>query len=199
MLGSIGLKIVLVFAVALSGNLLRAQSLKLQELQQSAEQTPAPPYELKTWILSEAGTQKAFLMVSAKMSEGSYLHSLTQQGPSQTMIEVAVSDDFRITGPFRPTKAPKVIDDDPLLGGRIEKHFETVEFFLPIEIAAGKAAEDLTIDIRVNGQVCTSDSMCMQIRDQVLTARFGDLLMRTDERYGALQAAKQQDANTMIR
>ncbi len=153
----------------------------------SAEATkPADnPIELKAWIVSEPGKRSGYLVVAAKLSTESYLYALTQEGVSATKIEVATHDGFEINGAFRPTKPPILVEKDPVFGERQEKHFGEIEFFLPIKIAPGQTPEDLKIDVRLNGQVCTGDSSCIPIRDRVIQARFGDYLLRTDRQYEA--------------
>lgn len=141
------------------------------------------PYEFASWIAVEPDTQTGYLVVSARLADASYLHSLTQEGPSATKLEVAVTDSFEIAGVFRPDQPPKVIEKDPVFGKRQEKHFGSVEFYLPIRISANQVPEDLQIKIRINGQVCTEDSMCLPIRDHVLVAKFNDYIMRENSRY----------------
>ncbi|MBX3417355.1 MAG: hypothetical protein KF851_07110 [Pirellulaceae bacterium] len=125
-----------------------------------------------TWtarIESETDRQTAYLIVAAKVPAGGYLYSLTQPGVSATKIEVATNERFRITGAFRPNKAPR-IEGDPESEERAETHIEDIEFHLPIQIAAGIEPEDLAIDVRINAQFC-QDDQCMPVNNRILTAK----------------------------
>ncbi len=139
------------------------------------------PCALTAYVLYEADGKNGYLVVKAKIAEGHHLYSLTQPGGSATKIEVAKNESFEIAGVFRPTKAPQV-DGDPQSPGRHEIHAEEVEFYLPIKLTKGMIPNEVVINVRVNGQVC-SDSTCVPISNKVLTAKYGDVMSLQDKRY----------------
>jgi hypothetical protein len=160
----------------------QAQSLSPMKFNAGAPDVkPAAPYQLDAWIAVDPKANRGILVVRAIMNRDGYLHALTQDGPARTRLEVAVHEGFEIDGIFRPSVEPKVIENDPVLNERIEKHYESVDFFLPIKIAANQNPEDLKIKVRVNGQVCIDNSSCIPVRDKILVAEFGTYLMASDE------------------
>jgi Disulphide bond corrector protein DsbC len=151
------------------------------------------PCSFTSYILYEAGGKNGYLVVKAKIADGHHIYSLTQPDASATKIEVAKNKDFEIAGVFRPTKAPQV-DGDPQSPKRHEIHFKEVEFYLPIKLAADVVPEDVVINVRVNGQVC-SDSNCVPISNKVLTARYGALVSSQDKRYQGQNTSPSSDAS----
>ena len=141
------------------------------------------PIAWTTRIVAQPDRQSGFLVVAAQLQPGFALYSLTHPGEAATKIEVARQPGFAIAGAFRPDRAPVVAD---YVGGtaREEKHVDTVEFYLPIKLAAGQIPEDLEIKVRVNGQAC-SDSSCVPVINKVMTAKFDEYLLRDDLRYAS--------------
>jgi hypothetical protein len=135
---------------------------------------------LDSWIIVDAAARTGTVVVRATLQDGGYIHSLTQEGPAATKIELALNDGFSIDGIFRPTKEPEVIERDPVLGERVEKHYQSVDFYLPIRFASNQNPEDVSIKIRVSGQVCIDNSSCIPIRDKILIAEFSNYMLSED-------------------
>jgi hypothetical protein len=141
------------------------------------------PIVWTTRIVAQPDRQSGFLVVAAQLQPGFALYSLTHPGEAATKIEVARQPGFAIAGAFRPDRAP-VVAEYGRGDAREEKHVETVEFYLPIKLAAGQIPEDLEIRVRVNGQAC-SDSSCVPVINKVMTAKFDEYLLRDDLRYAS--------------
>lgn len=138
----------------------------------------AEQHEVKTFDLSARfhlvdGKRNGVLILKADIPSGSYIYALTQSGnPPPSKIKVEVSDQFKITGKFSADRHPKVIEKDPVFGNRLEKHTKTVQFFVPIELAAGVKPESVQPQISFDGQVCSEAGSCMPIRNREVTAQF---------------------------
>jgi hypothetical protein len=100
------------------------------------------------------------------------LYSLTQGDAIATKLEVAVNEAYRIVGPFRARQAPELAGAGTTADPIQEKHFGTVEFELPIEILPTVDWKQLSIDVRINGQVCQGEEACHMVRDKIVTAKF---------------------------
>lgn len=130
----------------------------------------------------EQNTRKGYLVLKAQFPKRSYIYSLTQRGtPPPSKIEIATSDLFKTSGTFKPEKAPTVIENDPDFGGRVEKHKESLSFFIPLELAESASLEELSIKLRFNGQLCSEEGTCMPVRDKIVEARFSGYFQRVAE------------------
>lgn len=150
------------------------------------------PYQLTTRIHVQKGTNKGYLIVQADLKKGSYVYSLTQAGdipPSK--LSVANSKQFKMLAGFSPDRPATVVKNDPLFQQRVEKHKDKVQFFAPIEFAAGVNPEGVVAQVTFNGQVCSDEGFCMPIRDLKLSGKFAGYFQRSSS-----QQAKQQSAGS---
>jgi hypothetical protein len=130
----------------------------------------------------EQDTRQGYLVLMAKIPEGSYIYSLTQKGnPPPSKIEIATSEAFQVSGTFKPELQPTVLEIDPDFGGRTEKHKKSLRFFIPLQLAENTNIDDLTIRLRFNGQVCSSEGTCMPINDKIIEAKFSGYFPRVAE------------------
>ncbi len=131
----------------------------------------------------EENTRTGYLVLTAKIPEGSYIYSLTQKGtPPPSKIEISTSDSFEVSGTFQPEHQPTVTEVDPDFGGRTEKHKKSLRFFIPLQLADSANPADLTIRLRFNGQVCSNQGTCQPIRDKIVEASFSGYYQRVAER-----------------
>ena len=130
----------------------------------------------------EKGTRNGWIVVSAEIPEGNHIYALTQKGtPPPTKIKIAASDDFSVTKKFKPNKKPKVIEKDPVFESRVEKHEGKVAFLATITIADGVDIEELFIDLKFHGQIC-SDTACIPLRNKPIPVEFGGYFVKTDKK-----------------
>jgi len=138
--------------------------------QTSSQQQPnaQQPYVLSTRLHLQAGTNKGYLVVRVDLADGCYVYSLTQKGDARpTKLTVAPSPKFRLLGAFAADR-----DAEVTAGDTLEKHKSTVQFFAPVEVAAGTDLNSLAFDVAFDGQVCTADKFCMPIMSEKVTGKF---------------------------
>lgn len=162
-----------------------------------AEQTPKdqekPPFQITSRFhlqegKTETGTAIGYLVVKVALAEGNHIYSLTQSGDiAPSKIAVKPSKSFRINSKFTPDRKPKVIEHDPVLEQRVEKHTALVQFFAPIEIAPGVDPNALEFDLKFNGQVCSASGMCRPIMEKPLKAKFAGFFTKPVERQAKRQ------------
>lgn len=157
---------VFVFALADAPSAL-AQSRSIEDLA-----APSNPYTIVAWISPGHTPDECFVAVAFDLSPGHYLYALTQTGGLATTLEVAVDNQMRIAGPFYSSEPPQRVARDPLLNIPVEKHTGRIVFYLPLTISGHWQPNELSIPIRVNGQVCSANGMCIPIRNRVMEARW---------------------------
>ena len=146
-----------------------AQTQSAPPAQQEQEETEI---RFKATYQIEEGTQNGWLVLSVELAPGSYIYSLTQQkNPPPSKIKVTESEHFSLLETFRPDREPVVVEEDPVFGTRVEKHYELVTFFVPLQVAAGIDVEKLAIDLKFHGQVC-SEKGCRPLRDVTVPVDF---------------------------
>lgn len=157
-------KLLLALSSMLLGGSLLAQSDKLEDRIRFAAE-----YQL------EEGTTSGVILVSVNITEDNYIYSLSPQkgGPPPSKISVSKSDHFQLSGSFTPDKAPTVVELDPSQQTRLEKHYGQVIFWVPIEIAPNAQSEQLSIDLKFNGTVCSPTGSCFMIRGKKIPVKFG--------------------------
>jgi len=118
--------------------------------------------------LDETGA-KGRLSVRAMMQDAFYTYSLNRtDGPSlPTSLELE-SGSISLTGPFTPSKSPK-IDTKEFDGKRLEKHYGEVTWTAPF-VAKRPLEESAKINVKVEGQVC-GNGTCEPV-DETLSAKF---------------------------
>lgn len=118
------------------------------------------------------------LEVRCDIPEGSHMFSVTQPkavpGPLKTRIRIDDSQQFELTGKFQPDKDPhlKTIPGQKV---KSEEHEGKVVFSAPIKFADGVAADGITINVKLNGQVCTDSGSCIQIQEKLVAQHEGIL------------------------
>jgi hypothetical protein len=119
------------------------------------------------------GTRKGVLILKVQIPKDSYIYAVTQPGnPPPSRITVTESSQFRIAGNFASDRHPKIIEEDPVFHSRLEKHFQLVQFFVPIELAENADPQKVMPEIVFDGQVCSEKGTCMPIRNRKISAQF---------------------------
>ena len=167
---------------------------------QQAEQKPVPnaeqPYLLSTRVHLQEGTNKGYLVVRVDLAEGSYVYSLTQKGDARpTQLAVTPSKKFRLLGAFAADRNAEVVAGDTAKAP-IEKHKSVVQFFAPIEVAAGTDLSTLAVEVAFDGQVCTADNFCMPIMSEKVTGKFAGYFKAKPEAQTTGGSTRSADLNS---
>ncbi len=166
---------------------LTPQENSTNPIKERATEDAEKPFRLSSRFHLKKGTDEGFLIVKFELPNKSYIYSLTQPEPFvKTKIKVTPSPHFSLTGKksFTPDQKPKIIESDPDFGKRLEKHSGVVQFFIPIKLNQALAANDLTIQLEVDGQVC-DETTCLPISGKKTTAKFAGFFDPTDKKSNA--------------
>ncbi len=127
----------------------------------------------------EKGSDKGFLIVKAKIPKGSYIYSLNQSSPL-IPTKLTFKNDHRVSAlsGFQPDKKPKVIPNDPIFETRLEKHYGTVQFYVPIQLADTSSLNSYKPTVLLNGQICAEEGFCQPIRSVAVEAIFSGFFRR---------------------
>lgn len=119
----------------------------------------------------DASGQRGRLSVEASPEPGYWIYSTTQPpgGPLPTQFALKTPG-IRLLGPFAPDAPPKDAFD-PLFSMQVEKHPERVVWTAPIALDAAVDAAGFTIELAVDGLVC-SDQTCVPLEVPPLRASF---------------------------
>ncbi len=122
----------------------------------------------------ERGTRVGRLTVVASIALDWHLYSTTQAagGPRPTILEVASSSDYHLTGDFVADRDPVVQYEAVFPGIPIEAFDTEVAWTAPFQFAESVDPEQLQIDVTINGQLCLSDGACELVSDQPVRATF---------------------------
>ena len=127
---------------------------------------------------TSADKRTGILEVRCDIPAGSHLFSVTQKkavpGPLKTRIRIDDSDDVQLTGKFQPDRDPhlKAIPNQDV---KSEEHEGKVVFSAPVRFADAVDADALTINVQINGQVCTDAGSCIQIQEKLIAQSEGVL------------------------
>lgn len=138
----------------------------------------APVFSATAGFKTHGDGSAGTLEVRCTIPAGSHLFSVTQPkavpGPLRTRIAVDDSDAFELTGKFQPDKDPH-LKNVPGQKVKSEEHEGKVVFSAPIKFATGVVARDLTIKVKLNGQVCSDTGSCIQVKESVVARFEGNL------------------------
>ncbi|MDG1875579.1 MAG: protein-disulfide reductase DsbD family protein [Mariniblastus sp.] len=139
----------------------------------------------------QSGTNRGYLVLRVDLMKGSHIYSLTQKGEIRpTTISVAKSPRFRLLGGFVADRVAEVTKHDPVFNQRVEKHKNQVQFFVPIELAPGAELADISAEVSINGQVCTSQNICMPILGETVKGRFAGYFERSAKKQNSLSSSE---------
>ena len=140
---------------------------------------PESDVEVSARYHIQTGTDQGFLIVKVEIAEGSYIYSLTQPEPLiPSKIVVKSSKSFVAGKKFKCDNQPKVIEKDPVFESRLEKHSGTVQFYVPIRLAAASNPKSVQPEISFSGQVCSEQGYCMPIKALTAKAKFAGFFER---------------------
>jgi len=127
---------------------------------------------------TNADNKTGILEVRCDIPAGSHMFSVTQKkavpGPLKTRIRLDDSEDFELTGKFQPDKDPH-LKSIPNQKVKSEEHEGKLVFSAPLKFAEGVSPASLTINVQVNGQVCTDAGSCIQIQEKLVAGYEGAL------------------------
>ncbi len=120
------------------------------------------------------GTNKGFLILHAKIPAGSYIYSVSQPegGPTATKIKSPSGKSILVKGKFVADAKPLVIENDPIFKMRVEKHIDSVQFFVPIEVNPNQDPKSIRPLMNFEGQICSDAGVCTPIRNRRIAAEF---------------------------
>ena len=134
----------------------------------------------------QQGTTQGYLVLQCELPAGSYMHSLTlPEDLNPTVIRVLPVDTYSVRGSFHPDRPPTVVERDPVLDQRLEKHSGKVQFFVPIQVSDGIDVTELKPQMIFDGQVCSDQGVCVPLNGKVVTATFAGYFERTAENHSA--------------
>ena len=127
----------------------------------------------------ESGTNRGYLIVKAEMPVGSYIYGIYQPDESPcSKIEIAQSRQFKVLEKFKADKQAKVIVKDPVFESRLEKYYDVVQFYVPIELVGKVDPAEIKPMIRFTGQMCSDQGYCIPIQGKMMPAKFMGFFQR---------------------
>ena len=142
-------------------------------------QLPAgPTVQMSARYLTDASGKNGTLQVKAEIAEGWHVYSLTQMpgGPMRSEITLVNSDEYRLTGPFRPTTPPHKEMSDVFEGIEVESHSGVVFWEAPFTIIKDIDPAGLTIRGFLKGQACKEACQLLQAPGTSFAAEYAGLM-----------------------
>ena len=124
----------------------------------------------------ERGGRDGKLHVTAEISPGWHLYSVTQEkgGPKRTEIKLKSEPATSTLKPFTPDHAPRVSMND-VFPVPIEEHEEQVVWTAPIRLPEGVNPERFELEVRLSGLTCQDMGSCVEV-NQTVVAKFAGYL-----------------------
>ncbi len=140
----------------------------------SGADSPETVVSLEAHFTAPTAGRPALLSVTATIAPPYYTYSTTQkpQGATPTQLTLKASNQFRLTGDFRSTQPPKVVNDQEL-GIVLEEFAGEVTWQAPLELAPGTDLKNLVVAGEALIQVC-KEGTCLQPTDFPFEARLKD-------------------------
>lgn len=139
-----------------------------------APQAQADPVKVSALFTTEPDGRTGTLYITANLDEGWHVYSITQPpgGPIRTHLKLDKSEQYKLSGDFRPDPAPrKHVDDRAFPGLTLEEHEGVVTWSVPIKFASSADAKSLKIGGKANVQACNAEN-CNPPKDYPFTAKF---------------------------
>ncbi|MCH2182677.1 MAG: protein-disulfide reductase DsbD N-terminal domain-containing protein [Mariniblastus sp.] len=127
----------------------------------------------------ESGTNRGYLIVKAEMPVGSYIYGIYQSEESPcSKIEIGQSKQFKVLGKFKADKKAKVVAKDPVFESRLEKYYDVVQFYVPIELTDQVDPAKIKPVVRFTGQICSDEGYCIPIQGKTMAVKFMGFFQR---------------------
>lgn len=133
-----------------------------------------PKIQVSAQFTSGSGNTPARLFVTAKITAGWHIYSITQEGDGPIRSEIRLPDGLGVTllAPFQVHPAPDA-KSEPLFDNLIvETHHGTVVWHAPVRFDPGVDPAKLTIRGTLWAQAC-SNTACLPPQDYAFTATLG--------------------------
>jgi len=122
-----------------------------------------------------AAERPAGLYITATIQDGWHIYSMTQapNGPTPTRIKVEPSEAYQVAGGYLVSPPPERSKEEDVWGDLvIESHYRSVTWFVPIRLAAGVDATQLTIQGSVSALACKTG--CVPVGPISFAATLGE-------------------------
>lgn len=148
-----------------------------------SQQESRDPWKFEGRLHLQKGTSEGYLVLQMDLDQGHYIYSVSPKGsPAPTKISVVANPSVKTRGAFAPNVPPEVNENDPVFRRRIEKHKGRVQFFVPVELDASVDFQAAGMPvIEFNGQVCSSDGVCIPISGQKVSVKFAGFFERENQ------------------
>lgn len=137
---------------------------------------PSDPVTINARFTAEPDGRTGTLYVTATIADDWHIYSITQApgGPNRTKLTLSESDQYKVSGDFRPDPAPdKHFDDQAYPGLPLEEHEAAVTWSAPVKFASGVDLKSLTIGGKANIQACSGQN-CNPPKNYTFTAKFSN-------------------------
>jgi thiol:disulfide interchange protein len=146
------------------------------------------PYKMSARFHLQQGSNEGYLVLQIDLPKGSYVYSLTQKGDLEpSKIRVVPSNSYSTKGRFNPDRPPIVVEEDPVFNQRVEKHKDSVQFFVPLKVRDDVDLKKMSPELVFTGQVCSENGVCMPLRNKKLKAKFAGYFDRTSQKRASTQ------------
>ncbi len=119
------------------------------------------------------GGRDGKLTITATVDAGWHLYSITQLpgGPQKTEIHVAASEQYTLQGEFLSTPAPEIKKYD-VYDVPVEEHSGSVTWTAPFRVSENADIENLSFDVKLDGQICQESGSCIPFSDREVPIAF---------------------------
>ena len=119
------------------------------------------PVTIHAVLTPPEAKRPAYLCVTVDLLPGWHIYSTTQtgDGPIPTKIKTKSNSSIKSVGTGFVSPAPKRVMD-PGFGIEVERHYDTVTWFMPLELSPGADLKTLVIDGSVYAQACNDKIGC---------------------------------------
>ena len=148
-----------------------------------SQQEARDPWKFEGRLHLQKGTSEGYLVLQMDLDQGHYIYSVSPEGsPAPTKISVVKNPAIQTRGDFAPNVQPEVNENDPVFQRRIEKHKGRVQFFIPCQLDARVDFQATGMPvIEFNGQVCSTDGVCIPINGQKIAVTFAGFFERANQ------------------
>lgn len=116
----------------------------------------------------------AWLVIEIEIEPEKYIYSVTQGQPGGLPTEFKIREPgkFALESPFHTVNEPKSVKSE-YFDAPLEKHFDKGTWFARLSYEGNSIPADSTLDIDVDGQICSDgeNGMCMRLEDVSVTAK----------------------------